>query len=136
MQGETAAASGYANAAVAQPADDNLAGAAIYAFANLATATVVDRGIVATLTDVNSRLTKKLEETSQTLIESRALLKKERNNRGSRKPFAPSIDNYCWTRGYKIARNRTSENCMYPKTRHKRDGTKNNNMGGSQYNKE
>jgi hypothetical protein len=29
MKGETAAASGYANAAVAQPADDDLSGAAI-----------------------------------------------------------------------------------------------------------
>jgi hypothetical protein len=29
MQGQTAAASGYANAAVAQPADEYLAGAAI-----------------------------------------------------------------------------------------------------------
>jgi hypothetical protein len=67
MQGETAAASGYANTAVAQPADDNLAGAAIDAFTNLATATSVDRGIVATLTESNSRLTKQLEDSSQTL---------------------------------------------------------------------
>jgi hypothetical protein len=50
MQGETVAASGCANAAVAQPADDYLAGAAIDAFTNLSTATAVDRGIVATLT--------------------------------------------------------------------------------------
>jgi hypothetical protein len=61
MQGETAAASGYANAAVSQPSDDDLAGAAIDAFSNLSTATVVDRGIVATLTEANSRLTKQLE---------------------------------------------------------------------------
>jgi hypothetical protein len=60
------AASGYANAAVAQPADDNLAGAAIDAFGNLVIATAVDSGIVATSTDANSLLTKKLEETSQT----------------------------------------------------------------------
>jgi hypothetical protein len=45
MQGESAATSYYANAAVAQPEDD-LAEAAIDAFANLATATAVDRGIV------------------------------------------------------------------------------------------
>jgi hypothetical protein len=60
MQGETAAASGYANAAVAQPGYDDLAGAAIDAFANLVTATTVYRGIVATLTEDNSRLTKQL----------------------------------------------------------------------------
>jgi hypothetical protein len=116
MQGETAAASGYSNAAVSQPSDDDLAGAAIYAFSNLATATAVDRGIVATLTESNSRLTKKLEDGSQTLKEIRALLKKEHNDRSSCKHFAPSNDNYCWTHGYKIARNHTSENCLYPKT--------------------
>jgi hypothetical protein len=56
-RGGADAASGYSNAAVAQPADENLAGAAIDVFANLATATLVDRSIVATLTEVNSRLT-------------------------------------------------------------------------------
>jgi hypothetical protein len=60
MQGEKEAASGYANAAVAQPGYDDLAGAAIDAFANLVTSTAVDRGIVATLTEANSRLTKQL----------------------------------------------------------------------------
>jgi hypothetical protein len=136
IQGESAAASGYANADVAQPANDDLSGAAIDAFSNLGTATAVYRGIVATLTDVNSRLEKQLEQTSQTLKEIRALLKKEHNDRGYRKPFAPSLDNYCWTHGYKIAINNTSESCLYPKTRHKREATKNNNMGGYQANKE
>jgi hypothetical protein len=105
MQGETAAASRYANAAVAQPADDDLSGADINAFANLATATAVDHGIVATLTESTSLLTKQLEGSYQYLKEIRALLKKERSDRSSRKPFAPSNDNYCWTCGYKIARN-------------------------------
>jgi hypothetical protein len=76
IQGETAAASGCANADVAQPADEDLAGAAIYAFTNLATVAAVDRGIIATLTEANSRLTKQLEDSSQTLKEIRALLKR------------------------------------------------------------
>jgi hypothetical protein len=42
IQCESAATSGYANAVVAQP-DDDLAEAAIDAFANLASATAVDR---------------------------------------------------------------------------------------------
>jgi hypothetical protein len=50
MQGETAAASRYANTAVAQSADDDLAGAAIDVFANPSTATALDRGMFATLT--------------------------------------------------------------------------------------
>jgi hypothetical protein len=74
MQGETAAASGYTNAAVAQLANEDISGAAIAAFSNLVTATAVDRGIVATLTEDNSRLTKQLEDSSQTLKEIRAHL--------------------------------------------------------------
>jgi hypothetical protein len=96
----------------------------------LTTATSVDISIVATFTDANSRLRKQLEENAQALKEMRALLKKERNDRGARKTFAPSIDKYCWTHGYKIARNHTrSENCMYPKSGHKHEETKNNNIG-------
>jgi O-acetyl-ADP-ribose deacetylase (regulator of RNase III) len=135
MQGESAATSGYANAAVAQP-DEDLAEAAIDAFANLASATAVDRAIVATLTEANSRLAKQLIESSQALKEVKALLKKERGDRISRRPFAPSADNYCWSHGYKLARNHTSMNCLYPKPGHKKEATKNNNMGGSQALKE
>jgi hypothetical protein len=57
-RGGAAAASRYTNPAVAQPADEDLARAAIDAFANLATANAVDRGIAAALTEANSRLTK------------------------------------------------------------------------------
>jgi hypothetical protein len=135
MQGESAATSGYANAAVAQP-DEDLAEASIDAFANLASATAVDRAIVATLTEANSRLVKQLEESAQALKEVKALLKKERSDRVSCKPFALSVDNYCWSHGYRLARNHTSMNCFYPKTRHKKEATKSNNMGGSQALKE
>jgi hypothetical protein len=120
---------------VAQPADEDIAGAAIDAIANLATATTVDRGIVATLTEANSGLKKQLADSSQTLKEIRALLKKEPNERSSHKTFAPPNDNYCWTHGYKIARNHTSENCLYPKTGHKREANTYNILGGSQANK-
>jgi hypothetical protein len=61
MQGETVDASGYVNAAVVQPIDDDLAEAAIDVFTRVAIAIAVDYGIVATLTDANSRLTKKME---------------------------------------------------------------------------
>jgi hypothetical protein len=99
MQGGLADASRYANAAVAQPVDEDLAGAAIDAFANLATATVVDHSIVATLTEANLLLTKQLNYSSQTLKEIKVLLKKERNDRSSRKIFAPPNNNYCWNHG-------------------------------------
>jgi hypothetical protein len=60
MQGETVGAQGYANADVAQSEDD-LAEQALGAFANLATATAVDRGVVVQLTEAKSRLAKQVE---------------------------------------------------------------------------
>jgi hypothetical protein len=63
MQGESAATSGYhsANAAVGQT-EDQMAESTIGALANLATATTVDRGVVATLTEANARIVKQLED--------------------------------------------------------------------------
>jgi prephenate dehydrogenase len=76
MQGETVgAAQGYVNADVAQSEDD-LAEQALGAFANLATVTAVDRGVVAQLTEANSRLAKKLEDNATSLKEVNAFLKK------------------------------------------------------------
>jgi hypothetical protein len=90
----------------------------------------VDRRIVTTLNEANLRLTKQLEDSSQTFKEIKALLKKERNERSSRKTFSPPNN------GYKIAINNTSENCLYPKTGHKQEAKKVNNLGSSQANKE
>jgi uncharacterized protein YjcR len=76
MQGETSGAQGYVNADVAQ-AEDDLAEQALGDFANLATATAVDREVVAQLTEANSRLAKQLEDNALALKEVKALLKKE-----------------------------------------------------------
>jgi hypothetical protein len=65
-----------------------LAEAAIDAFANLASATAVDRAIVATLTEANACLAKQLEESAQALKEVKALIKKERSDRVACKSFA------------------------------------------------
>jgi hypothetical protein len=50
MQGETVGGQGFANAAVTQTSEDYLGEQALRAFANLATATAVDLGVVAQLT--------------------------------------------------------------------------------------
>jgi hypothetical protein len=65
MQGETAAHAGFhsANAAMTHN-EDQMAEATIGALANLATATAADRGVVAALTQANSRLVKQLEDTT------------------------------------------------------------------------
>jgi hypothetical protein len=59
MQGESAATAGYhsANATVTQT-EDHMAEATIGALANLATTTAAERGVVAALTQENSRLAK------------------------------------------------------------------------------
>jgi hypothetical protein len=66
MQGESAATAGYhsVNAAVTH-SEDQMAEATIGALANIATATAVDRGVVAALAQTNSHLTKQLEENSR-----------------------------------------------------------------------
>jgi hypothetical protein len=66
MKGENVGAQGYANADVAQP-EDVLAEQALGVFANLATATAVDRGVVAQLSEANSRLDKQLEDNATAL---------------------------------------------------------------------
>jgi hypothetical protein len=60
MQGETIGAQAFANSAFTQASEDDLAEQALGAFANLATATAVDRNVVAQLTEANSRLAKQL----------------------------------------------------------------------------
>jgi hypothetical protein len=142
MQGETMGAQGYSNSAVAQYEDD-LEEQALGAFANLATATAVDQGVVAQLTEAKSRFAKQLEYNALALKEVKALLKKERAERAGsgnsdcppRRTFTPSSDNYCWSHGYKVARTHTSQTCLYPKDGHKREATNKNNMGGSQANR-
>jgi hypothetical protein len=82
MQGETAANAGYHsdNAAMTQN-EDQLAEATISDLANLATSTAADRGVVAALTQANSRLIRKLEENASELQELKALLNQERRDR-------------------------------------------------------
>jgi phage shock protein A len=77
MQGETIGAQAFVNTAVTQASEDDLAEQALGAFANLATATAVDRNVVAQLKEANSRLAKQLEDNATSLKEVKSLLKKE-----------------------------------------------------------
>jgi hypothetical protein len=96
MQGESAAEVGYhsANAAVTHN-EDQMAEATIGALSNLATATAADQGVVAALTQANSRLAKQLEDNSAELRELKALLNKERSENRGQRSFNPSPINYC-----------------------------------------
>jgi hypothetical protein len=90
MQGESAATAGYhyANAAVTQN-EYQMAKSTIGALANMATATAADRGVVAALTQAESRLTKQLEDNSAVLRELKALLSQERRDRRGPRSFNP-----------------------------------------------
>jgi hypothetical protein len=137
MQGESAATAGCksVNAAVTHN-EDQMAEATIRAFENLAPATAVDRGVVAALTQANSRLANQLEENSTELRELKALPKKAKSERRGQRSFNPSPSNYCLTHGYKVGSTHTSLTCKLPKSGHKMEATRADNMGGSQTNRE
>jgi hypothetical protein len=137
MQRESATTAGYhsANAAVTHN-EDQMAESTIGALANLSTATAADRGVVAALTQANSRLSKQLEDNSSELRELKALLHKERREKRGQRSFNPSASNYFWNHGYKVGSTHTSLTCKLPKPGHKTEATRADNMGGSQANRE
>jgi hypothetical protein len=108
----------------------------IGALSSLATEAATDRGVVVTLTEANARLVKQLEDNSNELRELKALIKKERFEKCGQRSLNPSPNNYCWTRGYKVANTHTSLSCNFPEQGHKREATRTDNMGDSQANKE
>jgi hypothetical protein len=121
MQGEYSATAGYhsANATMTHN-EDQMAEATIGALENLATATAADRGVVASLTQANSRLAKQLEENSSELRELKALLNQERHDKRGPRSFNPSSSNCCWTHGYKVGKTHISLTCNTPKPATKR----------------
>jgi hypothetical protein len=126
--------SGYhaANDAIAQT-EDEMAEANIGALANLTTSTASYCGVVVALTEANVCVARKLQERLKEIKEVKVFLKKEFTGRIS---FTPSLVNYRWSRGYKVAKSHTSQNCNFPKDGHQKESTKDNSMGGSQANKE
>jgi hypothetical protein len=137
MQGETAANAGYhsSNAAMTQ-SEDQMDEATIGALANLTTATAADRGVVAALSQSNSRLVKQLEENASELRELKALINQERRDKRSPRSSTSSASNYCWTHGYKVGKTHTSPTNNTRNHGHKAEATRAENMGGSQANKE
>jgi hypothetical protein len=137
MQGDSAATAGYhsSNSAVGKT-EDQIAEAYIGALANLATATVADRSVVATLMEANARPLKQLEDKSNELRELKALIKKEIFEKRGQRSFNPSPNIFCWTHCYKVANTHTSLSCNFTKQGHKREANRAKNMGSSQAKKE
>jgi hypothetical protein len=113
--------------------EDQMAEATIGALSNLAIATAADIGVVAALTQANSRLVKQLEETTSELRELKALFHQERRDKRGPRSSNASTSNCCWTHGYKVGKTHTSITCNLG---HKAEATWDENMGGSQANKE
>jgi hypothetical protein len=136
MQGETAANAGCHSAKAMTQNEDQMAEATIGASANMATATSVDKGVLAALTQANSCLVKQLEENASELRELKALLNQERCDKWDPRNSTSSASNNCWTHGYTVGKTHTSltRNTRYPG--HKAEATRAENMGGSQANKE
>ena len=49
--------------------------------------------------------------------------------------FITNNDNYCWSHGYQVGKEHTSETCTKPREGHQRNATLANTMGGSTYGK-
>jgi hypothetical protein len=137
VQGESAATARYhsANSDVTQNRDQ-MAESIIGVLSNLATATAEDRGVVAALTQANSRLAKQLEDNSSELRELKALLNQEWREKQGLRSVNPLSSNYCWTHGYKFGKTHRSRTCNTPTPSHKTEATQAGNMGGSQANRE
>jgi hypothetical protein len=73
--------------------EDQMAEATIGALANLSTATAADIGIVAALTQANSRFVKQLEESASELRELKALINQERREKRCPRSSTSSASN-------------------------------------------
>jgi hypothetical protein len=83
------------------------------AFANLATATALDCQMFDDLTAINKELTKQLAAKDHELVTAHS---NNCNNDRSRRCYNNA--NYCWTHGYDVARNHTSQTCRFPREGH------------------
>jgi hypothetical protein len=109
--------------------------------AQLATATVSDRGAVATLTTTNAKLANQLEAAHALIAQLKsdiATLKSKIKPvwQGQRPARTTNNDSYCWSHGYQVAKSHTSATCNVRKTGHQESATKIDTMGGVQWGKE
>jgi hypothetical protein len=118
--------------------------------ANLATATYADRETVATLTRSIATLTDQLKAkdiwAKSQEAEVRRLFGVQGNTRPAaatstpttyvRKSYRTNNDKYCWSHGYQVGLNHTSDNCTKKALGHKDNTLKTNIMGGDTWGRE
>jgi hypothetical protein len=108
------------------------------AIAQLATATVSDRGTVVTLTTTNSKLATQLEVTHSLIAQLKNKITTLRSKikpvwQGQRPVKTTNNDIYCWSHGYQVAKSHTGATCNMKKSGHQDAATKGNTMGGVQW---
>jgi hypothetical protein len=109
--------------------------------AQLATATVSDRGTVATLTTTNARLANQLEAARALIAQLKSEIATLKNKikpawQGQRPARTTNNDSYFWSHGYQVAKSYTSATCNVRKNGHQESATKIDTMGGVQWGKE
>ena len=104
------------------------------AFANLATASAADRQTLANLTATNTELLQQLSAQAvelATLRAARSQTNTRTNTRRERTTRQYNNKNYCWSHGYDISKDHTSQNCRFKHDGHKAKATRENILGGS-----
>jgi hypothetical protein len=153
MQTTTAGGSGYQQSA--HMVMEEFVHNTTLEFANLAAATASDREVMQQLTKTNADLTNQL---AAQLVEMKQLQQqllrhnenqdggggggrdRDRDRRPPRRDREPAKKrhanmNYCWSHGYDCATGHNSATCSQKKDGHKTDATRENNMGGCNWNK-
>jgi predicted RNase H-like nuclease (RuvC/YqgF family) len=97
----------------------------VNAIAKLATATTSDRGTVATLTVTNAKLASQLEAAKAyiKMLKDEVLALKEKIQpelQGQLPAKSTNNNNYCWSHGYQVHKDHTSDICKARKTDTKR----------------
>jgi hypothetical protein len=141
QQQATSARAGFS--AVAEDKENQIADA----LANLATAQAADQQAFCQLATTNTDLAAQLKAAMEDITSLKTLMLSQHQNRNHsymdnnnhnnnnnnanppnrRKPNT----NYCWTHGFRVAENHTSQTCKNTKFGHQQTATKDNLMGGS-----
>jgi predicted RNase H-like nuclease (RuvC/YqgF family) len=111
------------------------------AISQLATATALDRGTVATLTTTNDTLATKHEAAHAQIAQLKNEIATLKNKiklawQGQRPVKTTNNDSYCWSHGYQVAKSHTRATCNMKKSGHQDAANKSNTIGGVQWGKE
>jgi hypothetical protein len=102
------------------------------ALANLATASSTDRQALSNLTNTVAALTQQLSAKDSQI---KTLQEQLRKKRVSFDAIVTDNGTYCWSHGYKVGKQHTSESCHFPKPGHIKTATRKDTKNGCQHGK-